>query len=145
MSRWASTNDTITSVGGRAPLGHKSRRLAQNLVRPLKLPILALELLEPITLRAGDPARRPWSRSAWRTHLQRLGRASYLRRNRSDRRPLRVMFGLVLEYETNRPFSDFRGKPLRCAHNSILKKWSLRNPGAVQPLASSRTYHAVCA
>ena len=58
---------------------------------------------------------------------QRLRCAPHLRRNRTDRRPLRVIFGLVLKYQPDRPFPDLRGIPLRCAHNlHPLKKWSLR-------------------
>jgi hypothetical protein len=50
-----------------------------------------------------------------------------LRCNRADRGPLRIVLGHVLEYEPDRPFPDFRRKPLRCTHRlHPLKDWSLR-------------------
>jgi hypothetical protein len=42
------------SVGGRAPPGQKRRRLAQDFVGAVELPILALQLLEPVALGAGQ-------------------------------------------------------------------------------------------
>ena len=75
------------------------RRLAQNLVGALQLTILALQLLEPIPLRAGQ-SRASALVTLCLAHpfAQRLPRAANLRRNRADRRPLRVVLPLMFKH-----------------------------------------------
>jgi hypothetical protein len=47
-------NVIITSVGGRAPPARKRGRLAQDLIRPLQLPILAFQLLQSVRFVRGQ-------------------------------------------------------------------------------------------
>jgi hypothetical protein len=43
------------------------------------------------------------------------------------------VLSLLLEYQPDGAFLDFRGIPFRCAHDSILSKFGVsENPGAVQ-------------
>jgi hypothetical protein len=46
-------------------LSETCRRPAKDLVGPPGLPVLALQLLEPLPLCGRHPGRRPWSRPAW--------------------------------------------------------------------------------
>jgi hypothetical protein len=71
--------------------------------------ILALELLEPLSLRARQ-TRAPTQVALSLPHpaAQRFGRAADLGRNRADRRSLRVVPGLILQDQPNRPLPDFR-------------------------------------
>lgn len=90
-------------------LGKKRGSFAQNLVRALPLPVVALELLQPLLLLAGDSGA-PALVALGLPHPapQRLRRAADLRCDRTNRCPLRAMLGLVLEDQPKRPLPDFR-------------------------------------
>src|SRR5439155_20481997 len=77
-------------------LGEIRRRLTQDLVRALEIPILSLELLQTQALVRGQA----WTNTGIALGLahpasQRLGRALPLLRHRTDRSPLRFVFRLV--------------------------------------------------
>ena len=72
-------------------LDERSRRLAQYLIRPAKLPVLPFQCLERLSLFSLQP--RPCTPIALR-------------------RPLRIMLRLVLQHEANRPLPYLREIPL---------------------------------
>src|SRR5688500_14587109 len=102
-------NELIASAAaGRAPARSNRRRL-QDLIRPAQLAVLALELLDALSL--GGAHARP--RTAIDLGLanplaQRLVRHPQLARDRRDRRPLRLVLGLVLEHHPHRTLPDLR-------------------------------------
>ena len=121
-----------------------SRRLAKNFVRQAKLPVLALQRLEPFTLVGRQPG--PFALvmlSPPNPKSQRLRRAADLGRDRRNRRPLRCVLALMLLHHPNRPSPDLRRKALACRlpcfHRSILSRVGASSkPGAVQFSSSIR-------
>src|SRR5262249_25203153 len=58
--------------------------------------------------------------------------AADLSRNRDDRRPLRLVFPLMLEHHPNSPSTELRRILCCCFHDSILSRIGVSgNPGAV--------------
>jgi hypothetical protein len=95
--------------------------LAENLVGPLELAVLALELLEPLTL----SRRQPGPRAAVALGLphplpQRLARAAHFAGDRTDRRPLRPVRRLLLENQPDGTLLDLSRIPASSSHGSIL-------------------------
>src|SRR5512132_1919337 len=80
-------------------LGKISRRLAQNFVRLPELSNFTLQRLDPLPLLARRTRTQPLIPLGLADPAtQGLRRAADLRCNRSDRRPLRRMIGLVVQY-----------------------------------------------
>src|SRR5688500_17283344 len=85
----------------------ESRRRLENLVGAPQLPVLTLELLDPLGLRAGHP------RTLARIGLglahptaQRLRGHPELLSDRPDRRPLRHILALLFKDHPRRPLTD---------------------------------------
>jgi len=102
-------NRTIISLGGRAPLGRKTPPPLHGLVGPAQLEVLPLELLEPMPLlgrQAGPPALVPLGLA--HPLPERLRRTADLLGDRGDRRPLRIVRGLVLHDHPYGPLTYLR-------------------------------------
>ena len=69
LLRCASMNDVRSWVGSRAPPGRNTDAYVIS-VRPTKLQVLPLQRLDQSRSWLVSPGRRPWSRSACRTHLR---------------------------------------------------------------------------
>src|SRR5262249_62280096 len=90
-------------------LGENRRRLLQDLVGPPQLEVLPLELLEPLPLlscQAGPPALVPLGLA--HPLPERLRCTADLLGDRGDRRPLRIVSGLVLHDHPHSPLTHFR-------------------------------------
>src|SRR5262249_28670053 len=115
-------------------LGEKSRCLAQDLVGAFQLQVLAFELLEALSFRTRQPgAFALVTLGLPYPFTQGLPCAADLTRNRDDRRPLRLVFPLMLEHHPNSPFTELRRIFRCCFHDSILSRIGVSGkPGAVQ-------------
>src|SRR5690606_15234429 len=88
-----------------------------------QLAVLPFELLEPLTVaRRHSPSSALVRLRSTHPAAQGLCCAPNLRRDRTDRRPLRRVFTLVLEYHAHRAFADFGRIPCRLLHSSILSR-----------------------
>src|ERR671910_528689 len=113
----------------------ESRRRLKDLIRAAQLPVLALELLDPLGLRARH------SRALARVGLglahptaQGLGCHPELLSDRRDRRPLRLVLALLIEHHPRRPLTDLtRIRRLPWHMSQILSSdRASKIPGAVQ-------------
>ena len=97
-------NSTSTSVGGRAP-PRRSRRRAQDRVRPPQLPDLLLELLDPRRLSRGHPRLHPVvDLGLLDPATQRLGADPELLGDSSDRAVIMTELLAHLADHPHRPF-----------------------------------------
>src|ERR1019366_9012338 len=99
-------------------------------------PILALELLEPLTLVRRQPAAlAAIALGLAHPRPQRLAGAAHLARDRRNRRPLRRMLRRMLLYQADGPLAQLWGISTRSSHGSILslsRKKPSEIPGTVQ-------------
>ena len=140
LSPCASTKATITSVGGRAPPERKKPTLTQDLVRSSQLTDLTLQVLNPYPLIAGETvAAAAVNLCPAHPLAKRFCRATYLRRDRADGRPLGFVLVPVIEHHPDRPLAYLWGIPVSFCHDSNpLKKWSLRQVrGDSPPIANA--------
>ena len=104
-------------------LGEIRRRFTQDLVRPSQLTYLALQILDPRAVVAGDSVPTTGVHlSSTYPLAQRLGPTADLGRDRAHRLPLRVVLAPLVQYQPNCPLAHLWGIPASSCHDSILSR-----------------------
>src|SRR5690606_16592510 len=115
-------------------LGKIRRSFAEDLVRPLQLAVLPLELLQTLLLACRQARPLPCVALCLPyPRQQSLRGAAHLPGDGRDRRPLRRVLVLLLHHQPDRSLTNLSRVLARSAHAPILsRKGASEKPGAIQ-------------